>query len=387
MSGPTSVLPIQNVNEAPTNFVLSTPSIAENSTVGTIVGTLSAVDPDLHDVAGFDLVNDANGPFALVGNQIMVVNPELLDYETAMLKAISVLGTDAGGMTLQHDVSIDVLNLTGTLDNVVSGGNASANTLNGTTGNDIIFGLAGDDTLNGNNGNDILDGGAGKDTMAGGAGDDTYYIDNSSDKVTEAAGQGTDSIVTSLSSYTIDKNVENLVFNGTGAFSGRGNDGDNLVVGAGGDDTLQGDKGNDTLVGNAGADRLDGGDGNDTLFGGSGNDTLLGGKGVDRLEGGSGSDILTGGEDSDTFVFRPGFGNDTITDFTTAGTTHDVLEISTTFTSLAGIIAAGAMQQVGADTVITLDADPAHHDQITLDNVKIASLAADHFHLPAVSSG
>ncbi len=375
------LLPIQNVNEAPTDIVLSTPSVTENSTIGTIVGTLSAVDPDLHDVVGFDLVNNANGPFALVGNQIMVVNPELLDYEAAISKAISVLGTDAGGMTLQHDVSIGVLNLTGTLDNVVSGGNASANTLNGTAGNDIIFGFAGDDTLNGNNGNDILDGGAGKDTMAGGAGDDTYYLDNSGDKVTEAAGQGTDSIVTNLSSYTIDKNVENIVFNGTGAFSGRGNDGDNLVVGAGGDDTLQGDKGNDTLLGNAGADRLDGGDGNDTLFGGSGNDTLLGGKGVDRLEGGNGNDILTGGEDSDTFVFRPGFGIDTVTDFATVGATHDVLEITTTFTSLAGIIAAGAMQQVGADTVITLDADPAHLDQITLNNMKIASLTADQFHL------
>jgi hypothetical protein len=31
--------------------------------------------------------------------------------------------------------------------------------------------------------------------------------------------------------------------------------------------------------------------------------------------------------------------------------------------------------------VITLDADAAHQDQITLDNVKIASLTADHFHL------
>jgi Ca2+-binding RTX toxin-like protein len=375
------VLPIHDVNEAPTNIALSTPSVAENSTVGTIVGTLSAVDPDLHDVAGFHLVNNANGAFAQVGNQIMVVNPELLDYEAAISKAISVLGTDAGGLSLQHDVSINILNLTGTLDNVVSGGNANANTLNGTAGNDIIFGLAGDDTLNGNNGNDILDGGAGKDTMAGGAGDDTYYIDNSGDKVTEAAGQGTDSILTTLASYTLDKNVENLVFNGTGAFSGRGNDGDNLMVGGGGNNTLQGDKGNDTLVGNAGTDRLDGGDGNDSLFGGGGNDTLLGGKGLDRLEGGVGNDILTGNEDSDTFVFRPGFGSDHVTDFTTGGAAHDVLEISTTFTSFAGMFAAGAIQQVGNDTVITMTADVAHPDQITLDNVKAAALTADQFHL------
>jgi Ca2+-binding RTX toxin-like protein len=292
-----------------------------------------------------------------------------------------VLATDAGGLSLQHDFSIGVGNLTGTLDNVVSGGTASANTLTGTAGNDIIFGLAGDDTLNGGNGNDILDGGAGKDNMTGGLGDDSYYVDNSGDKITEAAGQGTDSILTTLANYTIDKNVENLVFTGTGAFAGRGNDGDNFIFGAAGNDTLQGDKGNDTLVGNGGNDQLDGGDGNDTLFGGAGNDTLLGGKGTDRLEGGSGNDILTGGEDSDTFVFKPGLGSDHVTDFATAGAAHDVLELSSTFASFAAMTAAGAIQQVGASTVITLDADPAHLDQVTLDNVKIATLTADHFHL------
>jgi len=62
---------------------------------------------------------------------------------------------------------------------------------------------------------------------------------------------------------------------------------------------------------------------------------------------------------------------------------HDVLEISTTFTSAAAMTAAGAIQQAGANTVITLNADPAHLDQITLQNVTAAALTADHFHLIA----
>ena len=55
--------------------------------------------------------------------------------------------------------------------------------------------------------------------------------------------------------------------------------------------------------------------GHDTIETGSGNDTLIGGKGNDTLIGGKGDDILTGGLGADTFVFRPGDGHDTITDF------------------------------------------------------------------------
>lgn len=55
--------------------------------------------------------------------------------------------------------------------------------------------------------------------------------------------------------------------------------------------------------------------GNDTITGGSGNDVLVGGKGNDTLIGGAGNDTLTGGLGADTFVFRPGDGHDTITDF------------------------------------------------------------------------
>ena len=47
-------------------------------------------------------------------------------------------------------------------------------------------------------------------------------------------------------------------------------------------------------------------DGKDTLTGGAGNDLFVGGKGNDLMTGGAGTDI---------FVFRPGEGNDTISDF------------------------------------------------------------------------
>ena len=88
---------------------------------------------------------------------------------------------------------------------------------------------------------------------------------------------------TTLLSYTLAGNLENLTFIGSGDFTGTGNVSDNVITG---------------------------GAGNDTLSGGAGNDTLIGGVGNDTMTGGAGNDV---------FQFLPSggtFGADTITDFT-----------------------------------------------------------------------
>jgi Ca2+-binding RTX toxin-like protein len=132
--------------------------------------------------------------------------------------------------------------------------------LTGTVFNDTMRGLAGDDTLLGGKGADRLDGGTGNDRLDGAGGDD-------------------------------------------------------LLLGGGGADTLLGKVGADTLRGGLGNDLLNGGGGADRLEGGGGHDTLIGGTGLDRLDGGKGNDVLTGGKHADTFVFKKGYGRDTITDF------------------------------------------------------------------------
>ncbi|NEK20789.1 hypothetical protein GR257_39480, partial [Rhizobium leguminosarum] len=72
----------------------------------------------------------------------------------------------------------------------------------------------------------------------GGAGDDTYVVDNAGDVVTENAGEGNDTVKTALAAYTLGANVENLVYTGTAAFAGTGNELANAITGGAGADTL-----------------------------------------------------------------------------------------------------------------------------------------------------
>lgn len=125
--------------------------------------------------------------------------------------------------------------------------------------------------------------------MTGGAGDDTYIVDDFGDVVIEGVNGGTDVVRTSLSSYDLTDNVEELVFTGSGSFIGTGNAIANTITGGSGNDYLFGMGGNDQLFGGIGNDFLDGGDGVDNLQGGVGNDVMIGGAGADTLSGGSGT--------------------------------------------------------------------------------------------------
>jgi Ca2+-binding RTX toxin-like protein len=170
-----------------------------------------------------------------------------------------------------------------------------------------LLGNTGDDMLFGNNGADILNGGAGVDLLVGGAGSDTYIVDDLGDTVVELANGGTDTVQTTLASYLLDANVENLAYTGTGSFTGAGN---------GLDNTLTGGVGNDSLYGGAGNDRLFGEDGNDFLDGGDGDDTINAGAGNDAVRGGAGNDTINVGDGFSTIVYDTAdFGNDTVASF------------------------------------------------------------------------
>ena len=126
---------LNDVNEAPTSETLSNNAVAENSANGTVVGTIHTTDPDAGTVLTYTLLDDAGGRFAIDANTgvITVADGTLLDFETASSHSISVRVTDQGGLSLDKNFTIQVLNVPEPpSDATLSGGSVAENSANGT---------------------------------------------------------------------------------------------------------------------------------------------------------------------------------------------------------------------------------------------------------------
>lgn len=97
-----------NVNEAPTEIILSADLVAENSSDGTIIGTLNTTDPDAGDSHTYSLLEDAGGRFQIVGNQLQVADGSLLNFELATEYTIEILSADAGGLSRTQQMVIRI---------------------------------------------------------------------------------------------------------------------------------------------------------------------------------------------------------------------------------------------------------------------------------------
>lgn len=220
----------------------------------------------------------------------------------------------------------------------------------GGTGADTLIGNDIGNALIGSLGNDTLIGKGGADAMVGGAGDDVYEVTDAGDYVQEAANEGVDTVVSYVAAYTMNDNVENLVFAGSMTL-GSGNASANALFGNALNNVLIGGGGNDVLIGYAGNDiyevteagdqvRENAGEGVDTVYsyvdgygltanvenlilggsaligfgnglansisGNAGNNTLVGGGGADLLIGGAGDDTYEVADAGD-FVQESGF--------------------------------------------------------------------------------
>ena len=264
-------------------------------------------------------------------------------------------------------------------------GDAGNNAIYGDCGNDTLNGLEGDDILSGLDGNDILIGGVGADIfrMSGNFGNDSIGRDGSPDIDAGDTVVFTDSMALTYNysgtDLTIMQGDNRVVIYGANTTSGVRLDGvlsrsfvdftlkhgeltHQLIVGTSGNDNilfgvdlinitqLFGSRGADILFGLDGHDYIYGEEGSDILFGGADNDLLAGNEENDFLNGGSGNDQLYGGgyspdtssrgildnaQGSDTFIFDPGFGDDTIGSiygdaFRTGIDTSDTLQFNDT---------------------------------------------------------
>lgn len=387
-------------------------NISENATA---VTTVEATDPDAEQTLSYSIVGGADAlKFTINSTTGALAFTNAPDFEVKAdagadnVYDVTVQVSDDNGGTDTQAISVTVQNVPGVTLNGTSKadtrtGFGEEDVINGLGGNDTLNGMAGNDVLNGGAGNDRLDGGTGNDAMTGGTENDTYVVDSLGDTVTEAAGQGTDTIETTLNSFSLGSvaNVENLTFTGAGDFVGTGNALSNSIRGGNGNDRFVatvGD-GNDTYTGGNGLDTLDlsgttaaatvtggnatsaqigsdalsgienviGSQGNDQITGtgaanvidgGNGNDNINGGGGDDRIIGGAGNDTMDGAGGSDTFVFAAGFGNDNVTAFDADPKNgQDLLDISAF--GIAGNFATRVtIADVGADTLVTIDGDP-----------------------------
>jgi Ca2+-binding RTX toxin-like protein len=162
----------------------------------------------------------------------------------------SATGGDTSGTAIRTQI-VDPRDgvITGTpASETLYGNDLTGDEISAGAGNDVLNGLRGDDVLFGGEGNDLLNGGLGADDMYGGTGNDIYVVDNVSDTVTENLNEGTDTVRTTLASYALGANVENLAFIGTGNFTGTGNTLNNVLTGGTGTNTLNGGAGIDVLV-------------------------------------------------------------------------------------------------------------------------------------------
>lgn len=202
-------------------------------------------------------------------------------------------------------------------------GGAASDILQGGIGDDMLYGGQGFDVLRGDAGNDLLFGGDGFDTLSGDAGDDALYGQAGDDILHGGLGDdhieggiGADQLFGGPGSDAIFGGAgEDTIFSGADDDNASGGAGDDRLYGQTGADMLYGGIGNDYIEGNDGDDSVFGGNGADLLLGGDGDDQLFGNAGADTLDGGAGNDLLRGGTGVDTFVFRAGFGQDTIVDF------------------------------------------------------------------------
>lgn len=208
---------ISDVNEVPTSVALSKMTVAENTKVGTTVGTFSAIDPEGKALT-YKLTDTAGGLFKLDGNRLQLAKG--IDYEKVHGDTITVQIKDAGGLTVTKTFKIGVIDVLETIT-----GSAKAETLKGGIGADKIIAGAGSDKIQGLAGNDLLYGDAGNDSLFGDIGDDVIFGGLGVDNLTGGAGRDTFVFNTALSaSINIDTitdynvvsdtiQLENVIFN------------------------------------------------------------------------------------------------------------------------------------------------------------------------------
>jgi Ca2+-binding RTX toxin-like protein len=329
----------KNIDLTFLNYIIDS-KIAEGENVDTLVYSLGAYLKSFDAINGTSVFNDYSTHYSIISSHYAEI------VELADSNINTFIGTEG------------------------------ADNFKGTNNIDYVFGENGNDTLYGSKGNDLIYGREGNDTLNGGEGDDYYFIEynHGNDVIIDNSGLNkiifSDNIV--YDDYAISVSAKGFVltnketgeticlqgfltnplnyefyFEGEAVVLGGGeaceviqgsddsdeleaSDGFNVFYGNGGNDDIYGGKnidfmfggnGDDTLLGRNGTNIIFGDAGNDTIYdgddssylsGGDDDDFIYGGGGADVLDGGAGNDYLQGDHGDDTYIFKKGYGIDTI---------------------------------------------------------------------------
>jgi putative intracellular protease/amidase len=264
--------------------------LAENSPLGTIVGSATASDPDVGQSLTYAIVGgNTGGAFTInpANGQISVANHAALDFEAAPVFALTVEVTDDGlpASAASETITIQLLDQ---MESLPPGAERLGDDLvvQGTAANDMIYVRTSHTGqlfawLNGQMfGPHILPAG-GRAIVFGGEGNDQIYATDSHRAVAIYGEGGHDQITGGQAGDRLD-----------------GGDGVDRIWGQAGDDLVHGGEGNDFVDGREGNDVVLGGAGDDHLGGFDGRDVLIGGLGYDRMDAGAGDDLLIAGRTS-----------------------------------------------------------------------------------------
>ncbi|NSZ46450.1 calcium-binding protein [Agrobacterium vitis] len=227
---------------------------------GDFTGTGSAQANTIIGGSGNDTLIGKAGADALIGGS----GSDTASYAGSAAVNVNLKTNLATGGEAEGDIFSSVENLTGSSNADTLTGNDNNNVLNGGDGNDTLAGGKGADTLNGGNGSDTANyansfaaiqinlvtgthtGGDAADdtlssiegvigsqyddrftsasagTLSGGSGNDTYVVSQSASTtvLVEEASAGTDTVETTLTSYTLKTNFENLTHTDSTNFLG-----------------------------------------------------------------------------------------------------------------------------------------------------------------------
>ena len=105
---------ITNVNEPPGDFALSSDEVPENAPAGTLVGTISAFDPEDPDATlSFELLDGEGNPghplFEIVGNELRTRAP--LDFEDEASYPLTIRATHPNGESGEATLEVNVADI------------------------------------------------------------------------------------------------------------------------------------------------------------------------------------------------------------------------------------------------------------------------------------